>query len=194
MGWVCSFSDTALFRYAQIGYEYTRETLYWSTRLILRIVLLFPLCSFRDMPSPVWIEWKTTRSGLMLARWSFRAETENWIAVIRYVGKTLAKGYLPVTLYSQIYNYVIPPFERMWCIQRARYLQGHRSEVKDSWRMVCNMCLFFWLVILRLVERSWRRRQSGELRGNWHLPLQKPTSTTVNCFVHVACLRVLSWR
>ena len=65
----------------------------------------------------------------------------NRIAVIRSVGVTVAKVYFPVNLYSQIYDSVIPQFEIMWCIRRARDLQVHRLEVKYLWCMVCPMRL-----------------------------------------------------
>ena len=68
---------------------------------------------------------------------------ENRITVIMSVGVTAAKGYFTITLYSQIYDSAITLFERMWCIQRVRDLQGHRLEVKELWCMVCPMHLFF---------------------------------------------------
>ena len=36
------------------------------------------------------------------------------MAVMRAVGVTVAKGYFLVTLYSQIYYYVLPQLARMW--------------------------------------------------------------------------------
>ena len=36
------------------------------------------------------------------------------MAVMRYVGVTVAKGSFLVTLYSQIYDYVLPSLVRMW--------------------------------------------------------------------------------
>ena len=55
---------------------------------------------------------------------------ENRITVIMSIGVTAAKGYFTITLYSQIYDSAITLFEKMWCIQRVRDLQGHRFEVK----------------------------------------------------------------
>ena len=52
--------------------------------------------------------------GLMPARQSLRAETENQIELMRYVGMIMEKGSLLVTLYLQIYDYVLPPLVRMW--------------------------------------------------------------------------------
>ena len=66
------------------------------------------------------------------------------MAVMRYVGVIVAKGSLIVNLYSQSYGYMMPPLARLWIIRRSRALQGHRSEAKDLWCMVCPMRPFFW--------------------------------------------------
>ena len=71
-------------------------------------------CSFRYTIPPNLREWTPTRFGLILAWRSFRAETENPMPVMIYVGVTMEKGSLHVTLYSQIYNSVLPPLARMW--------------------------------------------------------------------------------
>ena len=100
-------------------------------RPILMMVVSLAPCSFRYMPPPSMREWTLTRSGLITEWWSSSTETENRMAVMRYVGVTVAKGSLLVTLYLHIYNSVLPPLVSMWWIRRARYLQGQRSEVKD---------------------------------------------------------------
>ena len=128
---------------------YTKKVRLEHRPNFIMVVLLSP-CSFRDMPHPDRIEWTLTRSGLIPAWWSLRVETENRIAVIRYVGVTVTKGFFPVNMYSKIYYSVLPPFDRMWCIWRVRSLQGHRSEVKDLRCIVFPMHPFLLLVILRL--------------------------------------------
>ena len=97
--------------------------------IFIMVVSLFP-CSFRDMPPPYRRKWTPTRLGLMPERQSLRVEAENRMAVIRSVDMTVAKGYLPVTLYLQIYYYVLPSLARMWCILRAKDLQRQRLEAK----------------------------------------------------------------
>ena len=49
---------------------------------------------------------------------------DNRMEVIRTVGVTVAKGFLSVNMYSQIYDSVSTLFLRILCIQRARVLQG----------------------------------------------------------------------
>ena len=172
---------------------YTRNIRLDHRPIFVMVVLLYP-CSFRDMTPPSQREWTLTRSGLMPEWWIFRVDMNNRIAVIRSVGVTVAKVYFPVNLYSQIYYSVIPQFEIMWCIRRARDLQVHRLEVKYLWCMVCPMRLLLWLVILRVADSAWRRRWSGEFCGSWQPPLNKPTSPTMKCLVRVARLRVPSQR
>ena len=79
---------------------------------------------------------------------------DNRISVIRYVGVTVSKGSLLVTLYLHIYESVLLPLDRMCCIRRARDFQGHRSEVKDSWCMVFPMRPFFLFVVLRVEDSA----------------------------------------
>ena len=81
--------------------------------IFMMVVLLVP-CSFRDMTPPVLRGWTPTRSGLMPAWRSFRAETENQMVVMISVGVTVAKLSLLVALYTQIYDSVLPPLVKMW--------------------------------------------------------------------------------
>ena len=97
---------------------------------IFVMVVFLSLCSFRYMPSPARREWMPTRSVLMPLWWILRVDTDNRMKVIISVGVTVVKVSLPVTLYSQIYNSVLPPLVKIRRIQRVRYLQVQRSEEK----------------------------------------------------------------
>ena len=155
------------------------------------VVSLGP-CSCRDILRTALREWTPTRSGFMLVWWSLRAEMENRMAVIISVVVTMEKGSFLVTLYSQIYNYMLPPLVRMWWTWHARALQGHRSEAKDSWCMVCPMRPLLLFVILSVAKYACRSRWRCDMQGSWQPPFQNPTSSTVNWFVRVARMKVPS--
>ena len=180
---------SVLLKYSQFDYEFTWETLGWTTGPFSWWWCCFPHTASETCPLPALREWNLTR---YMAWWILRAETDYRMVVMIYVCVAMAKWYLLVTLYYQIYDSVLPPLARMWWIRRAMAFQGHRLEVKDSWCMVCLMRLFFWFVVLRVAKSTWSIRWRGEMRGSWQPPFQKPTYPTVNLFVCVTRLMVPS--
>ena len=66
--------------------------------IFMMVVLLSPY-SFRDMPPPALREWTLTRSGLIPAWRSLRAETDNRMTIMISVCVTMEKLSLLVTMY-----------------------------------------------------------------------------------------------